>query len=131
MARRKKVLDLTGGQKPAKKPTTQALVLPAPARAADKSTKEEAKIIISGIVTDLAPKVRAWIEEVAKLDPAKAADLVIKLTEYGVPKLARMDVNLRSISDAELLAELERREAAEQAKRRGEVEVIEGEVLSN
>jgi hypothetical protein len=40
----------------------------------------------------LAPEVEGWIREVAETDPARAAELVLRLAEYFVPKLARTEV---------------------------------------
>lgn len=41
-------------------------------------------------------RLREWIERVAETDPAKAADLFIRLLEYHVPKLARSEVEVRA-----------------------------------
>lgn len=49
--------------------------------------------------TDLAPKVSGWIQSVADgsgeerpADPAKAAELALKMAEYHVPRLAQQQV---------------------------------------
>lgn len=39
-----------------------------------------------------APKLQKWLDRVAKIDPAKAADLLIRLFEFYIPKLARTEV---------------------------------------
>jgi hypothetical protein len=37
-------------------------------------------------------KLQGWLDRVAKKDPAKAADLFVRLLEYHIPKLARAEM---------------------------------------
>jgi hypothetical protein len=37
-------------------------------------------------------KLEGWLVQVAKEDPAKAADIFLRVIEYHIPKLARTDV---------------------------------------
>jgi hypothetical protein len=39
-----------------------------------------------------APNMDRWLNEVAQEDPYKALDLMNKLSEYHIPKLARTEV---------------------------------------
>lgn len=41
-------------------------------------------------------KLQEWLEEIATTDPAKAADLFVRVLEYHLPKLARSEVNVRA-----------------------------------
>jgi hypothetical protein len=38
-------------------------------------------------------KLQEWLDQVAEKDPAKAADLFVRVLEYHVPKLARTEVS--------------------------------------
>lgn len=44
------------------------------------------------LLDNSAPKIQGWLDEVAETDPAKAVDLLVKVAEYVVPKLARSEV---------------------------------------
>lgn len=38
-------------------------------------------------------KLQGWLDRVATRDPAKAAELFVRVLEYHVPKLARTEIN--------------------------------------
>jgi hypothetical protein len=84
--------------------------------------------MIARILENLVPEVEGWLREAAQgieiektlangqtvigrfnADPAKAADVTLKLAEYCIPKVARKDVTLQDISDADLWMEVKRR----------------------
>ena len=48
------------------------------------------------------PKLQIWLDRVAEDDPAKAFDLFIKMTEFVIPKLARIDGNIHSNQDSKV-----------------------------
>lgn len=48
--------------------------------------------VFAGIMERNAAKCEAWIEQVAETDPFKATDLLLRLAEYHIPKLARSEV---------------------------------------
>lgn len=50
-----------------------------------------------------------WIKTIAKDNPEKAIDLMIKLSEYVVPKLNRMEISTMSIEDLLELTPQERK----------------------
>ena len=52
----------------------------------------EARAAFGMVFEKLAPEVEGWILAVAETDPARAAELVLRLAEYFVPKLARTEV---------------------------------------
>ena len=70
----------------------------------------EIKALIRAALDGTLPDLKMYIQETATIDPGKAAELIIRLAEFEVPKLGRLDVKVDQISDAELLLELERRE---------------------
>ena len=49
------------------------------------------------------PKLQIWIDRIAEDDPAKAFDLFIKMTEFVLPKLARIDGNINSNQDSKVV----------------------------
>lgn len=48
---------------------------------------------VNRLLDDNAENVSQWLKQVAIEDPAKAIELVAKLAEYAVPKLARTEVH--------------------------------------
>lgn len=52
----------------------------------------EVRAIFKGIMERNASKVEAWIAAVAKDDPARATELLLRLAEFHLPKLARTEV---------------------------------------
>lgn len=52
----------------------------------------EAREAFTEILRGRAKKVGGWIDTVAKTDPARAADLVLKLAEFTTPKVARTEL---------------------------------------
>ena len=57
----------------------------------NKSTKLM-KEAFAMLVEDNLPNLNLWISQIASEDPAKAMDLIIKLSERFVPALARTEV---------------------------------------
>jgi hypothetical protein len=47
---------------------------------------------IANLLERNAPNMDKWLNEVAQEDPYKALDLMNKLSEYHIPKLARTEV---------------------------------------
>lgn len=67
-------------------------------------------------------RLPGWLDAVAEKDPAKAAELFMRLLEYHIPKLARTEVDVRArtrterlhaMSEQDLLAIVNRRRARE------------------
>lgn len=94
----------------------------------------EIKDLIKSLLDGLMPEVEEWIRETAVKDPGKAAELILRMVEFQVPKLGRLDVKVDQLTDQELLAEIERRERmlrdAARPALTGEVqdaEIVEGE----
>lgn len=45
----------------------------------------------ASLLESAAPKLERWLIRVAKKDPAKALDVIAKLAEFHVPKLAKLE----------------------------------------
>lgn len=51
----------------------------------------DAREAIAKIIEGNADKVQAWLDRTAKKMPHRALDLYIKLAEYSIPKLGRIE----------------------------------------
>lgn len=56
----------------------------------NKSTTD-ARTAISKIIDGNAHKVQGWLDRTAAKNPPRALDLYIKLAEYAIPKLGRIE----------------------------------------
>lgn len=52
----------------------------------------DARAAFTSILQGRAKKVGGWIDKVAKNDPARACDMLLKLAEFCTPKLARSEL---------------------------------------
>lgn len=52
----------------------------------------DARLAFKNLMDKNTPKMQAWLDEVAKEDPARAMELVLKLAEYVLPKLQRQEL---------------------------------------
>ena len=52
----------------------------------------EARQAFKNLVTKNLPQMQKWLDEVALEDPGKAIDLVLKMSEFVLPKLARQEL---------------------------------------
>ena len=57
----------------------------------NKTTKE-IREAYQKLTVDNLDRMSIWISQVASEDPAKAMDIMIRLSEYIIPKLARTEV---------------------------------------
>lgn len=62
-----------------------------PKGSANKSTSI-VREAIANLLERNAPNMDRWLNEVADKDPHKALDIIQKLSEYHIPKLARTEV---------------------------------------
>jgi hypothetical protein len=62
-----------------------------PKGATNKSTSV-VREAIANLLERNAPNMDRWLNEVADKDPHKALDIIQKLSEYHIPKLARTEV---------------------------------------
>jgi len=58
---------------------------------------------ISGFAEANVGKLQTWLDAVAAKDPGKAADLFVRVLEYHVPKLARMEVKEEPREEPQLI----------------------------
>jgi hypothetical protein len=88
----------------------------------------EARVIFQALLNKMAPEAEAWLRECAQgieiektlengttvvgrfdADPGKAVDLLLKMSEFYFPKLARTEKTIIDATDEEILAEIRRR----------------------
>lgn len=62
-----------------------------PKGAPNKNT-ENIKQAFKDLLENNVDNISAWIAKVAEKDPARATELIIKLSDFVVPKLARTEV---------------------------------------
>jgi hypothetical protein len=51
----------------------------------------DVRAAIAGLLEHAAPRMVAWLDDVAAEDPGRAMDIVTRLAEYHIPKLARTE----------------------------------------
>lgn len=56
-------------------------------------TQAETKAIFQQIVEGNIENFQSWIDEVAKKNPEKAFDMVVKLMEFTLPKLKAVEIS--------------------------------------
>ena len=55
-------------------------------------TTTETKIVIKNLLESNHENMSIWLAQVAEVDPAKALDIIIRLTAFIVPKLASQEL---------------------------------------
>jgi hypothetical protein len=65
---------------------------------ANKATRD-VRAALTAFAEGNVEKLQTWLDAVAEKDPAKAADLFIRVLEYHVPKLARTELSGSDGSD--------------------------------
>jgi hypothetical protein len=71
----------------------------------------DARAVLQAVFEEQAPLVSGWFASVAQEDPGRALDALLRLAEYHIPKLGRLELDLTKMTPEQLLAELERRAA--------------------
>lgn len=76
----------------------------------NKDTRD-VRLIIAQVAERNGSKLSAWLDRVARKNPAKAIDLYLRMIEYHIPKLSRQEIvkpapgNGRVIDSSQLTAE--------------------------
>lgn len=74
-------------------------------------TTMDVREAIAYIAEKNAPKISGWLSRIARTDPARAMDLYLRMIEYHIPKLSRVETvrddkpNGRVIDSSQLTAE--------------------------
>jgi hypothetical protein len=69
----------------------------------------DARAVLQAVFEQQAPRAAGWFDEVAADDPGRALDAFLRLAEYHIPKLGRLEIGLAQTPADQILAELERR----------------------
>ena len=76
-------------------------------------TTRDVREAVSALVQGNNDNLEKWLQRIAKSDPSRAFDLILKLMEYHIPKLARTELAIEPkdevedmylLTDAELMA---------------------------
>ena len=59
----------------------------------NKTTKE-VRELFHGIIEENIPNINKWIGQIAKENPSKALELLLKMSEFVVPKVNKVDLDL-------------------------------------
>ncbi|PKA83593.1 hypothetical protein ATE92_1750 [Ulvibacter sp. MAR_2010_11] len=71
------------------------------------------------LIEDNIDKMGDWLEQVAESDPAKAFDIISKLSDFVIPKLNRTEVeNVTSLEDLISLSPEERKKRIIQLRKK-------------
>jgi len=71
----------------------------------------DVRAVIALVAEKNVPKINGWLDRVARKNPAKATDLLLRVLEYHIPKLTRAEIvrpddkNQRVIDSSQLTAE--------------------------
>lgn len=73
------------------------------AKGAPNKVTADVRAAFRMLVESNTSQMQAWLEAVAKEDPAKALDLMVKLAEYVIPRLARTEFSGENLPRALLI----------------------------
>ena len=76
----------------------------------------ESREVFRRLVDGCLPELERWMAKTAKTDPGKAVELLLRLAEWVVPKLARVQFGIQDYTDKEMLIEIRRRRTEAEAR---------------
>jgi hypothetical protein len=68
----------------------------------NKATRDVRKAF-AALLERSAPKLASWLDQVAADDPARALDIVTRLAEYHIPKLAKSEHKVEELSTVRIV----------------------------
>lgn len=93
-----------------------------------KLANERLRVAICELTDANINSVQTWLDGIAKDDPAKAIDFILRMLEFSVPKLSRVESQITTNPGATNLGDLTVRDLQEMVfARRDEDRTIEGE----
>lgn len=74
----------------------------------NKITKE-LREVLNDVVEESASNIQTWLDRVASDDPARALELYLKMSEYVIPKLSRVEHegSYMNLSISEILRDID------------------------
>ena len=78
--------------------------------------QSDIKQAYKNLIEDNLPKVTAWLNDVAKDNPAKALEFILKLSEFIIPKMKATEITDTSNSEINQLSEEDFNERLERAR---------------
>ena len=92
-----------------------------------KLANERLRVAICELTDANIESVQLWLDDVAKLDPAKAIDFLLRMLEFSVPKLSRVEAQISTSGATGDLGDLTVRDLQEMVLRHRQENSIEGE----
>ena len=62
----------------------------------------DARAVFQALFEEQAPLASGWFAEVAADDPGRALDALLRLAEYHIPKLGRLELDLTKMTPEQL-----------------------------
>ena len=94
-----------------------------------KLANERLRVAICELTDANIESVQMWLDRVATEDPAKALDMILRMLEFSVPKLSRVESQVSVNPGAGNLGDLTVRDLQEMVQRAREDDPIEGEAV--
>ena len=66
-------------------------------------SSRDVREVVAEFAKAYAPKFEGWIDRVATTDPARAAELYLRILEYHIPKLTRTHISAGALTLEELV----------------------------
>jgi len=92
-----------------------------------KLANERLRVAICELTDANIKSVQTWLDDIAKDDPAKALDVILRMLEFSVPKLSRVEAHISNDNATGTLGDLTVRDLQEMVQRAQQERVIEGE----
>lgn len=92
-----------------------------------KLANERLRVAICELTDANITSVQVWLDKVAKDDPAKALDMILRMLEFSVPKLSRVEAHISETGGASDLGDLTVRDLQDMVTRARQEDPIDGE----
>jgi len=92
-----------------------------------KLANERLRVAICELTDANIINVQCWLDKVATDDPAKALDMILRMLEFSVPKLSRVEAHISDAGATGNLGDLTVRDLQEMVQRARAEDPIEGE----
>lgn len=88
---------------------------------------ERLRVAICELTDANMGNMQAWLNEIAWEDPAKGIDFLLRMLEFAVPKLSRVEAQITTDAGASALGDLTVRDLQEMVLEHRRAESIDGE----
>ena len=92
-----------------------------------KLANERLRVAICELTDANIINVQTWLDDIAKNDPAKALDVILRMLEFSVPKLSRVEAHITEAGSSGSLGDLTVRDLQDMVTRARKEDPIDGE----